>query len=140
MQKTHLSKLVRSPLFLVFCIFAGIYIGLSHKGVASVLSPAASFYTNLLQITVIPIIGITILTSMIKLLMHGTSDIYILKILGVFSGALLTTGTFAVLAGYILQPGQNMSNDPNIVRIVEASGGSRMRDVSLDDPVEKNSL
>lgn len=137
MEKTSLSRLIRSPFFLIFCIFSGIYIGLTHKGVAPVLSPVASFYTNLLQITVIPIIGITILTSMIKLLMHGTSDVYVLKILGVFSGALLATGVFAVLAGCILQPGQNMSNDPNIVRIVEASGGSRMRDVSLDDPVEK---
>lgn len=137
MTKIRFSKVIRSPLFLLFCIFGGIYIGLSQKELAPFLSPAAVFYTNLLQITVIPIIAITILTSMVKLLTQGTSNSYVVRILSVFCCALMTTGAFAVLAGYILQPGQDMSNDPSIVQIVEDNGGSRMREVSLDDPVEK---
>jgi proton glutamate symport protein len=51
---------------------------------------------------------------------------------------LLSTGTVAVIFGYIINPGQNMSSDPNIMKIVEESGGSRNIEVSLDDPIEKS--
>lgn len=138
MKKFNVSKIIRNPLFLLFCIIGGIYVGFSQKHLAPFLAPLASFYTNLLQITVIPIIAITILTSMTKLLTHGTSDAYITKILGVFLVMLISTGTFSVLSGYIFQPGEEMSSDPNIVRIVEESGGSRTREITLDEPVEKS--
>lgn len=138
MIKMHkIKQIIASPLFLMCCIAGGIYVGFQHKEMSSILSPIASFYTNLLQITVIPIISVTILSNMTKLLMHGTSNAYISKILSVFVIMLVSTGIFAVCAGYVLQPGQNMSQDPNIVRIVEESGGSRTREITLDEPVEK---
>lgn len=132
-----IAKLISNPIFLLICIAAGIYVGFRHKEMSSFLSPIASFYTNLLQITVIPIIGITILTSMTKLITHGTSNAYISKIMSIFVIMLFTTGILSVIAGCLLQPGENMSQDPNISRIVEDSGGSRTREITLDEPIEK---
>jgi proton glutamate symport protein len=50
---------------------------------------------------------------------------------------ILFAGVFAVCTGYIVQPGKNMSSDPEIVKIVENSGGNKIREVTLDDHVEK---
>lgn len=133
-----ISNFIRNPLFLIACIAGGIYVGFYHKQLVPALSPIANFYTNMLQITVIPIIGITILTNMTRLLSHGSDNAFIGKTLLVFIVALFATGTFAVIAGYFMQPGEGMSNDPNIMHIVEESGGSRVREVTLDDPIEKN--
>jgi proton glutamate symport protein len=46
-------------------------------------------------------------------------------------------GIIAVFTGFVMQPGKNMSSDPEIVKIVEQSGGGKIREVTLDDPVEK---
>jgi proton glutamate symport protein len=115
----------------------GIYVGLSQRQFVPFLEPIASFYTNLLQVSVIPIIGITVITSMMRLLTRGKSNSYSAKILVIFFGMLLATGTVAVIVGYIINPGENMSSDPNIMKIVEESGGNRNIEVSLDDPIEK---
>ena len=128
--------LINSPLLLIIAISGGIYVGFYHKWMAHYLSPVAGLYTNLLQITVIPIIAITIFTSLTKLLVNGGSNKYISKIMSVFVTMIFLTGTFAVVAGYIMQPGKNMASDPSIVRIVEDAGGSRIREITVDDPIE----
>lgn len=131
------ARIIRHPLFLILCISLGIYVGFYHKQIVPALQPIANFYTNMLQITVIPIISITILTNMTRLLSHGSNNAFIGKTLGIFMGALAITGTFAVLAAYFLQPGEGMSTDPSIMKIVEDSGGARIREISLDEPIEK---
>ncbi|MDR0633141.1 MAG: dicarboxylate/amino acid:cation symporter [Holosporales bacterium] len=136
-KKNLANILLNSPLLLLICITGGIYVGFYHKELSSYLAPIASFYTNLLQITVIPIIAITLLTNMSKLLTHGGSNKYIIKIIAVFSFMLCFTGLCAVIVGAIIQPGEDMSNDEGIVCIVEDSGGVRTREVTLDDPIEK---
>lgn len=133
----NLKRLIGSPIFLLVCIAAGIYVGFRHKDMSTFLSPVASLYTNLLQITVIPIIATTILSSMNQLFTRGTSNSYISKIMTVLVVMLIATGVFAAFAGYVLQPGKDMSQDPNIARIVEDSGGARTREVTLDEPIEK---
>jgi proton glutamate symport protein len=138
MKKNIISLLLNSPLLLLMCITGGIYVGFYHKDFAPYLTPVAAFYTNLLQITVIPIIVITILTNMTKLLTHGGSNKYIIRIIAVFSFMLCFTGVCAVIAGAVLQPGKDMSDDAGIVRIVEDSGGVRTREVTLDEPIEKD--
>lgn len=133
----YLASVIKHPLFLILCIALGIYVGFYHKQLVPALEPIATFYTNMLQITVIPIISITILTNMTKLLAHGKDNAFIGKTLCVFIGALFATGIFAVVVSFFLQPGQGMSTDPNIMKIVEDSGGSRIREITLDEPIEK---
>ncbi|MDR2464010.1 MAG: dicarboxylate/amino acid:cation symporter [Holosporales bacterium] len=136
-MKISVSTTIKHPLFLLICIIGGIYIGFSHKQLAPILAPFSTFYTNLLQITVIPIISLTILTSVTKLLSHNLSNTYIMKILMTFLSMVFFTGIFAVTSGYILHPGKNMSSDPNIVKIVEDSGGGKTREITIDEPIEK---
>lgn len=133
-----IKPIISSPIFLLFCIAGGIFVGFNYKDFTQYLSPFARLYTNLLQIAVIPIIGITILTTMTKLLTQGTSNSYIIKIVSVFIIMLFSVGTLAVTMCYFLQPGENMSSDPNIARIIEdGGGGNRMMEVTLDEPLEK---
>ncbi|MDR0631011.1 MAG: dicarboxylate/amino acid:cation symporter [Holosporales bacterium] len=137
MKRIALASVVRHPLFLLFCIACGVYVGFAQQQLAPVLRPVASFYTNLLQIAVIPIIGLTILSSTTKLLSHKSSGSYVSTILATFISMIFITATLAVVTGYLMQPGRNMSSDPEIMRIVENSGGGKMREVTLDDPVER---
>lgn len=134
----RLVSIIKHPLFLILCISLGIYVGFYHKQFVPTLEPIAKFYTNMLQITVIPIISITILTNMIKPIAKGSDNAFLFKTVGVFVGALFLTGIVAVLVGYLIQPGEGMATDPNIMKIVEESGGSRIREITLDDPIEKN--
>jgi proton glutamate symport protein len=136
MKNIAFARIVKHPLFLLFCIACGVYVGFGQQQLAPVLRPIATFYSNLLQIAVIPIIGLTILSSTTKLLAHKSSDSYVSTILATFISMIFMTGTLAVTAGYFMQPGQNMSSDPEIMRIVEASGGGKIREVTLDEPIE----
>ncbi|MDR1598077.1 MAG: dicarboxylate/amino acid:cation symporter [Holosporales bacterium] len=138
MKKTAFGKILGSPIFLLLCISCGIYAGFCQQHLAPMLKPVAIFYSNLLQIAVIPIISITIISSMTKLLSHKSSDSYISTILGTFVSMILFAGVVAVLTGHIMQPGKNMSSDPEIVKIVEKSGGGKVREITLDDPIEKS--
>jgi proton glutamate symport protein len=135
-KKNLLLSIVSNPFFLIACTFAGVYAGFYHKWMAPYLAPVAKFYTNFLQVTVIPIIVITVLVSMTKLLLHGGSNQYIMRIIGVFAAMLVTTGCLATLAGFISEPGKNMSSDPSIVKIVESSGGTRTKELTLDEQIE----
>jgi proton glutamate symport protein len=131
------SVIFAHPLFLLLCISAGIYTGFYHKEFGKYLTPIAQLYINFLQVTVIPIIAVTILTKLTKLLVHGGSNKYITRLVATFASMLIFIGFFSALAGYIIQPGKNMSSDPNIMKIVEESGGSRVREITVDEPVEK---
>ncbi|GHS92388.1 sodium:dicarboxylate symporter [Alphaproteobacteria bacterium] len=130
-------NILENPLFIFACMILGILTGFFYKDLAVKFLPFANFYANLLQIAVIPIVGITTLTSLTKLITHGTSDAYISKIVAVFGSMIVITAVVAVFAGYVASPGKNMSSDPNIVKIVEDGGGNQVREISLDEPIEK---
>ncbi|MDR0625484.1 MAG: dicarboxylate/amino acid:cation symporter [Holosporales bacterium] len=137
MNKNIITKVLGNPFFFVSCIAGGLCMGLYCRWAAHLLEPIAKLYTNLLQVTVIPIILVTILTGISKLMKSSSSNSYMLRIVKVFSSMLVFTGVFAALVGSIAQPGKNMSSDPSVIKIVRASGEEQIREVTLDEPLEK---
>ena len=107
-------KNYRSTLILLGSIIIGTVIGLVFKEKASVLSPFGDLFLNMLLVIIIPLIFLTISTSIGKMKEQKRIGKILITIIGVF----IVTSLISVLIGIVSTKSFNLVNvkDGNLIK------------------------
>src|SRR3989338_9237408 len=120
-KKITFISLLSNHWSFVIGIIGGIGCGLLFKEFAKELQPFAQLYINLLQISVIPVIIITVTTGISRMISHHHAKKNAAKIFGVLGGLLLFSSIISTFIGFFLTPGEGLSAQPEIASILEKS-------------------
>ena len=96
----------RSTLILLFSVILGAIIGIIFKEKCEVLKPFGDIFLNLLLVSIVPLIFLTISTSIGK--MENPKRIG--KILGTIIGVFIFTSLVACLVGFLVTKPINLVN------------------------------
>ena len=121
-------KNYRSSLILIGAIILGTLVGLIFKEKATVLSPFGDLFLNLLLVIVIPLIFLSITTSIGKM----KTPKRIGKILGTVIGVFIITSLISVLIGLI------SANSTKLVNIKDAESIKEV--LKNDEVIEKENV
>ncbi len=113
----------KSTIILLVAIIVGAIIGLIFKEQAAILSPLGDLFLNLLLVIIIPLIFLTITTSIAKMKTPKRLGKIMISIVGVF----IITSLIAVVIGF---------SSTYITSLVDPEDGAQIRD-SLDETTEE---
>ena len=119
-MKKFLSN-YKSTIILLVAIIVGAIIGIVFKEKATVLSPFGDIFLNLLLVIIVPLIFLTITTSIAKMKTPKRLGRIIITILGVF----IVTSIIAVFVGFA---------STYFVKLVDLEEGERIRN-SLEETI-----
>jgi Na+/H+-dicarboxylate symporter len=119
-MKKFLSN-YKSTIILLVAIIVGAIIGIVFKEKATVLSPFGDIFLNLLLVIIVPLIFLTITTSIAKMKTPKRLGKIIITILGVF----IVTSIIAVFVGFA---------STYFVKLVDLEEGERIRN-SLEETI-----
>lgn len=120
-MKKFLSN-YKSTIILLAAIIVGAIVGIVFQEKAAVLSPFGDLFLNLLLVIIVPLIFLTITTSISKMKQPKRLGKIMITIVGVF----LFTSIIAVLVGFV---------STYFVKLVEPEDGEQIRS-SLEASVE----
>ena len=120
-MKKFLSN-YKSTIILLVAIIVGAIVGIIFQEKATVLSPLGDIFLNLLLVIIIPLIFLTITTSIAKMKTPKRLGKILASIVGVF----IFTSIIAVLIGFL---------STSFVKLVEPEDGNQIR-ASLEENVE----
>ena len=111
----------KSTIILLVAIIVGAIVGIVFKEDATVLSPFGDLFLNLLLVIIIPLIFLTVTTSIAKMKTPKRLGKIMISIIGVF----IFTSIIAVIIGFL---------STYFVKLVEPEDGEIIRS-SLEEPV-----
>lgn len=131
-----LKKIARSHWSLVFGLIAGIVCGFFFKDYGNSLQPYAQMYINLLQLSVIPVIVMTVTSSISRITAHPESRAKIWRISSSMFFLLIISSSFASLVGYISAPGEGLSKNPEIASLIaDAVDSGGVKEVTIEEEI-----
>ena len=122
-MKKFLSN-YKSTIILLVAIIVGAIVGIIFQEKATVLSPFGDLFLNLLLVIIIPLIFLTITTSIAKMKTPKRLGKILISIIGVF----IITSIIAVLVGFL---------STYFIKLVEPEDGEVIRS-SLEETVAEN--
>ncbi len=123
-MKKFLSN-YKSTIILLVAIIVGAIVGIVFKEKATILSPLGDLFLNFLLVIIIPLIFLTITTSIAKMKTPKRLGKIMVTIVCVF----LFTSIIAVLVGFV---------STYFVKLVEPEDGEKIKS-SLEEPIEEES-
>lgn len=120
-------KNYKSSLLLLGGVLVGAIVGLIFKEKAAVLSPLGDLYLNVLLITIVPLIFLTITTSFAKV----KSPKRIGKIIGSIAFVFIVTSLVALLVGFL---------STYFVKLVNVSDSNAIIDTLKLDDIDNNNV
>lgn len=122
MKILHKSRtVIESQWFFWLSIVAGITCGLSFKNFAAELKPFAQMYMNFLQLSVIPVIVITVTTGLANITSHAQGHSKIGRVFLSLFAMLLLSSLLSMLIGIIIAPGVGLGSNPEIAALIASS-------------------
>lgn len=112
----------KSTIILIVAIIVGAMVGMIFQEKATILSPLGDLFLNLLLVVIVPLIFLTITTSIAKMKTPKRLGKIMISIVGVF----IVTSIIAVLVGFI---------STYFIKLVEPEDGENIR-ASLEEIVE----
>ena len=122
-MKKFLSN-YKSTIILLVAIIVGAIVGIIFQEKATILSPLGDIFLNLLLVVIVPLIFLTITTSIAKMKTPKRLGKIMITIVCVF----VVTSIIAVLIGFA---------STYFIKLVEPEDGEQIR-ASLEDEVEEN--
>lgn len=98
-----MKKIFKKFKFL-FCIFTGIIIGLVFKGKSVILKPLGSVFVNMIFVIVVPLIFLSVTSSISKMDNRKRLKNILIKAFLIFFITLFVTGVFTVIFSQIFNP------------------------------------
>lgn len=123
-MKKFLSN-YKSTIILLVAIIVGAIVGIVFQEKATVLSPFGDLFLNLLLVVIVPLIFLTITTSISKMKQPKRIGKIILSIIGVF----IFTSIIAVLIGFA---------STYFIKLVDTEEGEKIK-ASLEETTEESS-
>lgn len=120
-MKKFLSN-YKSTIILLVAIIVGAIVGIIFQEKATILSPLGNLFLNLLLVIIVPLIFLTITTSIAKMKQPKRLGKIVISIVGVF----LFTSIIAVLIGFA---------STYFVKLVNTEDGEQIR-IALEETVE----
>jgi proton glutamate symport protein len=133
--KQRLISFVTSPYLIILGLLLGLYIGAFHKDIGKVLEPFGQIYLAALQMTIIPLIFVSVATSIANLLSSNHAKEFLKQIVRVFIPLLLLASFIGLIFAMIMKPGTNIGYTEDLNRIIN-SNGIHTREITLRDPIE----
>lgn len=115
----------KSTIILLVAIIVGAIVGIVFQEKATVLSPLGDLFLNLLLVVIVPLIFLTITTSIAKMKQPKRIGKIILSIIGVF----VFTSIIAVLIGFA---------STYFIKLVDTEDGEKIK-ASLEETTEETS-
>lgn len=123
-MKKFLSN-YKSTIILLVAIIVGAIVGIVFQEKATVLSPLGDLFLNLLLVVIVPLIFLTITTSIAKMKQPKRIGKIILSIIGIF----VFTSIIAVLIGFA---------STYFIKLVDTEDGEKIK-ASLEESTEETS-
>ncbi|MBX9697028.1 MAG: dicarboxylate/amino acid:cation symporter, partial [Alphaproteobacteria bacterium] len=133
--KQRLISFVTSPYLIILGLLLGLYIGAFHKDIGKILDPFGQIYLAALQMTIIPLIFVSVATSIANLLSSNHAKEFLKQIVRVFIPLLLLASFIGMVFAMVMKPGSNIGHTEDLNRIIN-SNGIHARELTLRDPLE----
>lgn len=130
-----LKKILMSPYMILVGLLLGAYIGVFHKNLGKVLAPFGEIYLSALQMSIIPLIFVSVSSSIANLVSSHQAHVFLKQIFKVFIPLLLLASFIGMFSAMILQPGGNINQIGDFSKIMN-SEGSLAREITRFDPIE----
>lgn len=126
----------KSTIILLVAIIVGAIVGIVFQEKATILSPLGDLFLNLLLVIIVPLIFLTITTSIAKMKQPKRLGKIVISIIGVF----LFTSIIAVLIGFastyfvkLVNPGDGEQIRAALEETVENEGSEDKEEISIAD-------
>lgn len=133
--KRRLINVMASPYLIIIGLILGLYIGAFHKNLGKVLEPFGQIYLSALQMTIIPLIFVSVATSIANLLSSHHAKEFLKQIVRVFIPLLILASFIGMIFAMVMKPGSNIGHTEDLNRIIN-SNGFQVRSITLQEPIE----
>ena len=123
----NILKNYKSTLILVFAVIIGVVVGLLFKDVGTFVKPLGDIFINLLLVIIVPLIFLTITTSISKM----SSPKRLGKIMVTTLGLFIVTSLIAVVVGFVTTYSIPLVDAGDSASIIEALDMNGTSDVEL---------
>lgn len=135
MWKRRLLNAIASPYLIILGLLLGLYIGAFHKNLGKMLEPFGQIYLSALQMTIIPLIFVSVATSIANLLSSHHAKEFLKQIVSVFLPLLILSSFIGMFFAMVMKPGSNIAHTEDLNRIIN-SNGFQARTITLQEPIE----
>ncbi len=128
-------RYLSNPWVLFGSLLLGIYIGITDRSAASLLSPIADLYIELLKMVLIPFMISAIVMSLSRLFGSETMNRHLPRILSVFVISTAAVAILGVVSAIVLSPGENISDSSRqtLGQLINRSPYAVDLEIALDD-------
>ena len=116
-----MSRVLKNKWAVLYSVILAIIVGVYFGDFAKQLEPLAKLYINLIKISIIPIVIITVTTSIASLVNQNNSSEKTKKIFFSLVFVLFACSASAILIGGLSQPGMGLSKNPDIAKLIASS-------------------
>lgn len=124
MKKSIMNRILTNHWVILYSVILAIIFGIFLKDFAKFLQPFANFYLSFLKISVIPIVIITVTTSISTLINQNDSSAKTKQIFTYLLISLIACSFIAVAIGGLIQPGEGLSKNPDITELISQNNTS----------------
>jgi proton glutamate symport protein len=128
-------RFLSNPWVLFASLLLGVYIGISDRNTAFLLSPIADLYIELLKMVLIPFMISAIVMSLSRLFGSETMNRHLPRILTVFVVSTTAVAILGVVSAVVLSPGENISDSSRqtLGQLINRSPYAVDLEIALDD-------
>lgn len=121
MKKLSFNTLLSNEWLFLVGITGGMMCGLFFKNFSQSLEPFAQIYMSFLQLSVIPVIIITVTTGLSNITSHPHANDKIWRIFSSLFALLVISAVLSTLIGVIFEPGIGLTKNPAISALIAAN-------------------
>lgn len=129
-------RIYESHWIYLLSIVGGMLCGVYFKDFGKSLQPYAQMYINLLQLSVIPIIVMTVTSGISNITSHPDNRSKIWRISSSLLLLLFLSSSLATLLGYLWSPGEGLSKNYEIASLVNNIGdGKLFKEILINEEI-----
>lgn len=135
LSNNKIKRVIKSPYMIFVGLAIGFYIGIFHKSTGKIVEPFGQIYLAALQMSIIPLVFVSVSTSIANLLSANQAPAFLKHMLKVFVPMLILSSFIGMVFAMVMKPGENISHMEDFNKIMNNSG-IMARVITLTDPIE----
>lgn len=140
MSKDFLLSLYKPNLVIILSAILGVYVGLNYPSIAASCSSISSIYLSLLQVTILPLIVLSIILSVSNLSKLESTSRILKRLPIVFIILVVLVSAWGVLSSALFSAPIDLANSPSMSAVLQKISVSLIKEVDVNtDIFAKNS-
>jgi len=135
LSRRSIKNIIKSPYMIFAGLVIGFYIGIFHKSTGKILEPFGQIYLSALQMSIIPLVFVSVSTSITNLLTAHQAPAFLKHMLKVFIPMLILASFIGMIFAMVMKPGENIGHMEDFNRIMNSSG-IMARVITVSEPIE----